>query len=80
MAARPELAFHLADPPINVLNYEHQGGEFQQIVAWLFGDRKLLPMVGAAESEKERNLWRAQTKDRSGIEVGYKDGGISRAG
>lgn len=68
-AARPELTFCCMDALINVLNYRFQGDELEKLVAWFFGDRKLLPMVDDAETEKDRKLWVAQSKDRTGIEV-----------
>ena len=68
-AKRPELTAYCMDATISLLNYELQGPEFQKVVAWFFGDRKLLPMVAEAETPEERKLWTAQSKDRTGIEV-----------
>lgn len=68
-AVRPDLAFHVMDASISLLNYEFQGHQFEQVVKWFFEDRKLLPMVEEAETDEEREFWRKQSKDRTGIEV-----------
>ena len=68
-AARPELTFHCMDASINMLNYQFEGGNYGKVVAWFFGDRKLLPMVDQAETTEERDFWLAQSKDRTEIEV-----------
>jgi hypothetical protein len=44
--ARPELAEELSgDPCINLANYSSKGKSYRQLVAWMFGDRKVLPLV-----------------------------------
>ncbi len=67
--ARPHITAELIDPCISIMNFQIQGGHFKKIVAWMFGDRKLLPMVAEAETMEERQLWVEQSKDRTGIEV-----------
>ena len=48
--ARPALEFEIAgDPCINLDNYAMKGKSYQQLVAWMFGDRKVLPMVAEAK-------------------------------
>jgi len=68
-ALRPELASYCMDASISFANYEQQGKQFEKVVAWFFGDRKVLPMVAEAETAEERQFWVAQSKDRTGIEV-----------
>ncbi len=68
-AARPHITADLIDPPINTLNFQFQGGHFKKVVAWFFGNRRLLPMVDEAETPEERKLWLAHSEDRTGIEV-----------
>lgn len=68
-AARPELTFCCMDASINVMNFRFQGNELEKLVAWFFGDRKLLPQVNDAETDEDRKLWVTQSKDRTGIEV-----------
>ena len=47
---RPELAEELSgDPCINLANYSSQGKSYRQLVAWMFGDRKALPLVADAK-------------------------------
>jgi hypothetical protein len=47
---RPALAAEISgDPCINLGNYETKGKSYQQLVAWMFGDRKVLPMVAEAK-------------------------------
>jgi hypothetical protein len=48
--ARPALAEEISgDPLINLDNYSSKGKSYQQLVAWMFGDRKVLPMVAEAK-------------------------------
>jgi hypothetical protein len=52
--ARPALAAELSgDPSINVTNYSIKGKAYRQLVAWMFGDRKVLPMVAEAKEHVE---------------------------
>ena len=52
--ARPALAAEISgDPLINLANYEIKGKSYQQFVAWMFGDRKVLPMVAEAKETIE---------------------------
>jgi hypothetical protein len=51
--ARPELAEEMNDPCINLANYSTRGRAYRQLVAWMFGDRRLLPMVTDAREEIE---------------------------
>jgi hypothetical protein len=37
------------DPCINLANYSSKGKLYQQLVAWMFGDRKVLPLVADAK-------------------------------
>jgi hypothetical protein len=67
--ARPHLTAEVIDPPINTMNFWIQGVHFKRLVAWFFGDRKMLPMVGESETPEERKLWVVQSKDRAAIEV-----------
>lgn len=68
-ASRPHITADLVDPVISTSNFENQGDHFKKMIAWFFGDRKLLPMVAEAETSEERKQWLAQSKDRTGIEV-----------
>ena len=68
-AARPHITAELIDPCISIMNFEVQGGYFKKVVAWMFGDRTLLPMVSESETAEERKMWLEQSKDRTGIEV-----------
>ena len=44
--ARPELAAEMRDDPlVNLTNYAAMGQSYRRLVAWMFGDRKVLPMV-----------------------------------
>lgn len=48
--ARPELAAEMSDDPsINLTNYAFKGKAYRRLVAWMFGDRKVVPMVAEAE-------------------------------
>jgi hypothetical protein len=48
--ARPALAEEISgDPLINLDNYVTKGKSYQQLVAWMFGDRKVLPMVAEGQ-------------------------------
>jgi hypothetical protein len=48
--ARPALAEEISgDPCINLDNYSMKGKSYRQLVAWMFGDRKVLPMVAEAK-------------------------------
>jgi len=50
--ARPALAAEISgDPLINLANYETKGKSYRQLVAWMFGDRKVLPMVAEAKEQ-----------------------------
>ena len=50
--ARPELAAEMSDDPcINLVNYSTKGKSYRQLVAWMFGDRKVLPMVAEAKEQ-----------------------------
>ena len=43
---RPGLATEMRDDPvINLTNYDLMGKSYRRLVAWMFGDRKVLPMV-----------------------------------
>ena len=39
------------DPVINLTNYSLMGKSYRRLVAWMFGDRKALPMV--ADTKKQ---------------------------
>ncbi len=48
--ARPALAAEIGgDPLINLDNYSLKGKSYRQLVAWMFGDRKVLPMMAEAK-------------------------------
>jgi hypothetical protein len=50
--ARPELASEMRDDPvINLLNYSSMGQSYRRLVAWMFGDRKVLPMVADTKNQ-----------------------------
>ena len=50
--ARPELAAEMRDEPlVNLTNYAAMGQSYRRLVAWMFGDRKVLPMV--ADTRKQ---------------------------
>lgn len=52
--ARPALAEEISgDPSINLTNYSIKGKSYRQLVAWMFGDRKVLPMVAEAKEQIE---------------------------
>jgi hypothetical protein len=52
--ARPALASEMRDDPvINLLNYDAMGKSYRQLVAWMFGDRKVLPMVADTREQIE---------------------------
>jgi hypothetical protein len=52
--ARPALAVEISgDPCINLTNYSTKGKSYRQLVAWMFGDRKELPMVAEAQEQIE---------------------------
>lgn len=52
--ARPELAAEMRDDPlINLTNYAAMGESHRQLVAWMFGDRKVLPMVADTKQQLE---------------------------
>jgi hypothetical protein len=52
--ARPELASEMRDDPVvNLLNYDAMGKSYRQLVAWMFGDRKVLPMVADTKEQIE---------------------------
>ena len=52
--ARPALTAEMADDPvINLLNYSIKGEVYRRLVAWMFGDRKVLPMVAEAKEQIE---------------------------
>jgi hypothetical protein len=60
--ARPALAAEISDDPcINLANYATKGKSYRQLAAWMFGDRKLLPMV--AEAKEQIDLLRGSTLD-----------------
>jgi hypothetical protein len=43
---RSELAAEMRDDPlVNLTNYAVMGQSYRRLVAWMFGDRKVLPMV-----------------------------------
>jgi hypothetical protein len=49
---RPELAAEMRDEPlVNLTNYAAMGQSYRRLVAWMFGDRKVLPMV--ADTKKQ---------------------------
>ena len=51
---RPALAEEISDDPcINLANYSIKGTSYRQLVAWMFGDRKMLPMVAEAKEQIE---------------------------
>jgi hypothetical protein len=45
VSARPNLAMELLSPQISLRNYAVTGQHYRHLVEWMFGDRKLLPMV-----------------------------------
>lgn len=50
--ARPDLAAEMRDDPlVNLTNYAAMGQSYRRLVAWMFGDRKVLPMV--ADTRKQ---------------------------
>jgi hypothetical protein len=52
--ARPALAAEISgDPLINLTNYSVKGTSYRQLVAWMFEDRKVLPMVAEAKEYLE---------------------------
>ena len=52
--ARPALAAELSgDPSINLMNYSMKGEVYRRLVAWMFGDRKVLPMVAETKEQIE---------------------------
>jgi hypothetical protein len=60
--ARPALAEEISgDPCINLDNYSMKGKSYQQVVAWMFGDRKVLPMV--AECKENIDILRRSKTD-----------------
>ncbi len=65
--ARPALAAEISgDPLINLANYETKGKSYQQLVAWMFGDRKVLPMV--AETKELIDVLRHSSLDAEYLE------------
>ena len=69
--ARPALAEEISgDPCINLDNYSMKGKSYQQLVAWMFGDRKVLPMV--AEAKEQIALLRRSTMDAEYLEDARK--------
>lgn len=68
-ALRPYLTAEFVDSLINTLNFQCCGASLKKTVAWMFGDRKTLPMVAEAETAEERALWLKESRDRRGIEV-----------
>jgi hypothetical protein len=64
---RPALAEEISgDPCINLDNYSMKGKLYQQLVAWMFGDRKVLPMV--AEAKEHIDLLRRSSMDAEYLE------------
>jgi hypothetical protein len=52
--ARPELAAEMRDDPlVNLTNYATMGESYRRLVAWMFGDRKVLPMVADTKQQLE---------------------------
>ena len=69
--ARPALAEEISnDPCINLDNYSMKGESYQQLVAWMFGDRKVLPMV--AESKELIELYRGSPAEAEYLEDARK--------
>jgi hypothetical protein len=42
---RPHISMTALDPTISIINYSVMGWQYREIVAWLFGNQKELPMV-----------------------------------
>ncbi len=64
---RPDLAEEISgDPCINLANYSIKGKSYRQLVAWMFGDRKLLPMV--AEAKEQIHILRHSPADAEYLE------------
>jgi hypothetical protein len=69
--ARPVLAEEISgDPCINLGNYETKGKSYQQLVAWMFGDKKVLPMV--AECKELIELFRGSPANAEYLEDARK--------
>jgi hypothetical protein len=65
--ARPELAAEVSgDPVINLDNYSLKSKSYRQLVAWMFGDRKVLPM--AAEAKECIDVYWRSTMDSEYLE------------
>ena len=69
--ARPELAAEMRDDPlVNLTNYAVMGQSYWRLVAWMFGDRKVLPMV--ADTKQQLESMRRSTIGADFIEAAEK--------
>lgn len=78
---RGHLTCSMLDPTICILNHQIKGQFYRNFVAWMFGDRKVLPQLDEARSFDKMKLfcgvqghspvafWKQESKNRSGIEV-----------
>lgn len=65
--ARRTLAAEISDDPcLNLDNYSMKGKSYQQLVAWMFGDRKVLPLV--AEAKEHIDIMRHSAMDAEHLE------------
>jgi len=48
---RPELAAEMNEPLINLSNFAAMEQQYRQLVSWMFGGRKTLPMVADTEEQ-----------------------------
>lgn len=76
---RAPLAMTMMDPAITLINFKLKGWFYRQFIAWMFGDTPDIPhyaeakqflKLGAIPEVKEQmEYWKAQSKNREGIEV-----------
>ena len=69
--ARPELAAEMRDDPVvNLTNYAAMGQSYRRLVAWMFGDRKVLPMV--ADTRKQIQSMQKSPLGREFVDAAQK--------
>jgi hypothetical protein len=69
--ARPELAAEMRDDPlVNLTNYAAMGQSYRRLVAWMFEDRKVLPMV--ADTRKEIRSMRKSSLGAEFVDAAQK--------
>jgi len=78
LKGRGQLMLSMLDPAIAIRNYQIKGEYYKAFVAWVFGDREILPQyeetkmfidAGIPGLERQFKFWEEQQSNRNGIVV-----------